>query len=577
MDNNDNEIKFKKDRSNSIGEVVENFKKSNYYDAFYLYNRLEKEERLALVPMVVEAYSRLKKSDYEAKALFEMLVQSDELKNVSAVDRKIVTMRLSEYYNTNGEKLGRVRVIPEEQERDFDTAQKRNVIMFESLSTKSTDCCGEDCEIYSKNSLQVDKGDYLLERATSLAMAKRYDDAIKVLQKIGERSVRYNDAQKLRVAILIDCGKFDEVVDVAIDVLRHNPNEFIGIFALNICISMGKDKDKIFEFLRGLVNAKGLQINVLRARAFAEVEQLEKGVEILNSLDVPDKFSHEALTLKAILYDGLEDKQKEEETLKEILTIYPYEIEPRFLLTRLIAKDRHVSSRVLGSKYLVDLIQEDLSSFINSKLEKFEDLTIEEAEYYWNASMKYGDANVISQVALAYYKSKSFKNIALASLVDINLDDTKKLMVIENLVFEGCNENSFLLINGRVKKIDFGEARENLNNILNRESVKRIEVKGVDIVQSVVRGYSKFVAISTIMEIPMGGGAKSFEKYLDEMANLEGEALMILTAPHNIALCSSIMENPNTLKNQKVKRYLSLKKTDRDILLDLLKKEGIIV
>ncbi len=574
MDKKGNEIKFIKNRSNGVNEVVENFKKSNYYDAFYLYNKLDKEDRLALIPLVVDTYSKLKKGDYEAKALFEMLVQSDEIKNVSAIDKKVVTMRLSEYYNSNGEKLGKVRVVQERQDQDFES-EKRNIIKFEKSQNAIAEVGENSCKIYSKNNLSVDKADYLCDRATSLAMVKRYREALEVLDKVGKRSARYFDAQKLRVAILIDCGRFDEVVDIAIEILKHNPNEFICLFALNICISMDNGKDKIFDFLRGLNGAQGLQINILRARAFAEIDKLKKGVEILNSLESPDRFAHEALTLKAILYDGLDDKKMEEQTLREIITIYPNEVEARFLLSCLISNENNVSSRALGSKYLIDLIKSDLNAFFKMRFDKLEKLTQEEAEYYWNATMKYGDANEILQVSSAYYKNNAFKNIVIASLVDINLDDTKKLMVIESLVFDGYDENTFVLINGRVNKIDFNDFQKYLNQILSKEFTNEIEKKGVDISSSIVRGYSKFIAISIIMDTDVGEGIKNLEKYLTDMASLDGESLNILTAPHNIALCSSIMTNPSTLKNPKVKRYLPLKKTDRELLLELLRKEEV--
>ena len=245
MDNN-NEIKFVKNRSKNPDEVAKLFAKGNYYDAFYEFDELEEKEKIKMLPVLADAYARLGKFDYEASALVGLLIRDD----FNKVDRQIIAVRLGEYYSYRGQHLrldsergSRIQISINQNATKprGETKESNNLIAFTKHRMEDggefllpTDKEMNECKMFKMQRPLIDAGEFFIDRATTLALAKRYKEAIEVLKRVREDDPNYFDVQKLLVAIYVDYGNIDEAVDIAFKLLKINPNEFICVFALRI-------------------------------------------------------------------------------------------------------------------------------------------------------------------------------------------------------------------------------------------------------------------------------------------------------------------------------------------------------
>ena len=203
MDKNNNEIKFVKNRSNCTEEVLKDFQKGNYYDAFYKLKRLNKDERTKFLPSVAEVYARLRKADYEASALLKLITGCEELLNDNGVDKQMIAMRLSSYYSYKGEKVNRLSIKPRNKmknNRVVDVNElSSDIIKFPKQPKYESDKseASNVCKIYRKRSVSVDAGDYLCDRATEVAVSGKYEDALQILEKVNKNSQKYYESLKL--------------------------------------------------------------------------------------------------------------------------------------------------------------------------------------------------------------------------------------------------------------------------------------------------------------------------------------------------------------------------------------------
>ncbi|MBP3630955.1 MAG: hypothetical protein J6J23_05655, partial [Clostridia bacterium] len=278
MNNNDNEIKFIKGRSNDSEVLVDLFKKGRYYDAFYGLKRLEKSEQIKFLPLVAEAYAKLNKSDYEANALLKLLMNSEGMKNENGLDKRVIALRLSDYYTYKGEKVQRLSFSYNDTQSNGKTTRQRNsqktgdIIKFQIKESNGNEAStlqllDEECNIYKKNNIRTDYGTYICSRATSLALAGKYNKAISVLQQIKKGEPSYLESRNILIAVLIDSSKVLQASEIAIELIKENPDEFIALFAINTALNLSINTDNILNALMEIEGKTGAQCSVLRANA----------------------------------------------------------------------------------------------------------------------------------------------------------------------------------------------------------------------------------------------------------------------------------------------------------------------
>ena len=593
MNNNDNEIKFIKGRSNDSDAIEGLFKKGRYYDAFYKLKRLDKNEQIKFLPLMAEAYARLKKSDYEANELLKLLINSDGMLSGDGLDKRVIALRLSEYYSYKGEKLQRLSFSYGSESNNKpnrkQTSQKQktgNLIKFvqKASSVNTENNVNENlpnCKIYKKTSVARDFGEYICERATQLAISGKYDEAIQALNKVGKNSPSYYDARNVLIAVYIDSGKVYEASNVAIELLKERPNEFIVLFAINTALNISVNEERILDELRKIEGKTEAQCSVLRANAFGKRGEFDRAIEILDSLDDTEQYIIDVLRVKAICYAGLKDRENEEKTLKQIITIYPKDVKARCVLHK-IQKGEHVGAELLGQDDIIDCLMNEFKEFYENRLEQLEEqnFSIEELMYFYELCLRFGSAEVIENCTDKYLKCKDCIEVICDALIDLNLDDFKKLVIVERMVLSKIDGEYFSLINGMMKKLNLESLRFLISQFKETltESFADLKDEYEPLNNVINNAFSKAFALSLMFDLD---GAEVTNKVgaliLYALLHRGGEMVEIvnvLYSAKNLACSACILVNPQLAKNSKLKKYLGLKNAEIDEIIKILQKTG---
>ncbi len=593
MNNNDNEIKFEKGRSNDSDAIEGLFKKGRYYDAFYKLKRLDKNEQVKFLPMVAEAYAKLKKTDYEANALLKLLINSESMLNGDGLDKRVIALRLSEYYSYKGEKLQRLSFAYGDDAKNKhskkQTSQKQkmgNLIKFvQKNSSKNTENnINEnlpDCKIYKKTSVARDFGEYICERATQLAISGKYDEAIEVLSKVDKNSPSYYDTRNILIAVYIDSGRIYEASNVAIELLKERPNEFIVLFAINTALNFSVNTERILYELKKIEGKTEAQCSVLRANAFGKSGEFGKAVEILDMLDNAEQYIIDVLRVKAICYAGLKDKENEEKALKQIITIYPKDVKARCILHKM-QKGESVGAELLGQDSILDYLMDEFKEFYENKLGQLEEqnFSIEELMYFYELCLKFGSAEVFENCTDKYLKCDNCIEVIYDALVDLNLDDFKKLIIVERMVLSKIDGEYFSLINGMMKKLNLeslkfliAQFKETLT-----ETFSDMKDEYEPLNNLIDNAFAKAFALALMFdldgaEIANKVGALILYALLHRTGDMV-EIVKVLYSAKNLACSACALVNPQIAKNSKLKKYLCLKNSEIDEIIRALQQAG---
>lgn len=585
MDNN-NEIKFVKNRSKKPEDVEKLFAKGNYYDAFYELDGLEEKEKIKMLPVLADAYAKLGKFDYEASALVGLLIHDD----FNKVDRQIIAIRLGEYYSYRGQHLrldgAQVSKVQMSIKQNMKKNQRKvsepdNLISFSKSKFENEEKLvlpinkdANECKMFKMQRPLIDGGEFFIDRATTLALAKKYNEAIEVLKKVSEGDPNYFDVQKLLVAIYVDSGNIDEAVNISFEVLKTNPNEFICIFALRLSFIASNRVDEIYDFMRKLDGVNKLYAVTLKAEALVNEFECEKALEVLNVLGSPDKYNEEVLRLKAICYDILENRVFEEQILKELVTIYPKNVKARFLLST-IQRGENYSALLLSNDATTEVLMVELECFIRNLDKNILDMSPEELNYYFRLALKYLDEDRIGICANAYLKNEKSRKVMFDLLIDMDVDDFKKMKVIEELVLEAPEVECFTLINGMIKKLQLVSFKYLLEELQDRAGVGNELITDIEFINKIKIGYAKAFALSLFLNI---NGSLIIEKSIDLILSCTREydkAKEIVEKPKYLALCICLLANATLSRNQKLKKYLNLKTPEVNEILQILQQTSL--
>ncbi|MBP3629912.1 MAG: hypothetical protein J6J23_00275, partial [Clostridia bacterium] len=294
-----------------------------------------------------------------------------------------------------------------------------------------------------------------------------------------------------------------------------------------------------------------------------------------------DKYSIDVLRVKAICYSGLEDKAREEEVLKQIITIYPKDIKARCILAKM-QRGENASSKMMGMGTMSDCLADDFKQFYENKLVNLsgENFSIEEIAYYYELCLRFGSNEIIKNCTDEYLKCNRFTDVIYDALIDITLDDFKKMLVVERLVLAGVDGECFSLINGMMKKLnlssikylisqfkdtmsesfyDNNEANEPLNNVIDNAFAKAYSL-------SLLFDIDGAEIANKLGALILYASLHKSDESIDFIKTLYNE--------NNLAFSACILINPQLAKMPKLKKYLGLKNIEIDEIINALKKAG---
>lgn len=583
---NDNEIKFVKNRSKNQEDVADLFAKGNYYDAFYEYGELEEKEKIKMLPVLADAYAKLGKFDYEASVLVGLLIYDD----FNKVDRQIIAIRLGEYYSYRGQHLRlegaegskiQMSIKQNAKKRRGKDNEPNNLIAFSKPNIEEvsefalpTEKDMNECKMFKMQRPLIDASEFFIDRATTLALSKRYKEAIEVLKKVGEDDSNYLDVQKLLVAIYVDAGNIDEAVNISFKVLKENPNEFICIFALRLSFIASNRIEEIYKFMRDLEGVNKLHSATLKAEALVNEFECEKALEVLKVLESPDKYNEEVLRLKTICYDMLEKRDLEEQSLKELVTIYPKNVKARFLLSTL-QRGEHYTALLLSNDSSIEVLIVELECFVRNLDKNLQEMSSEELLYNFRLALKYLDNDRLGVCTNAYFKNEKTRKIIFDLLIDMDIDDFKKMKVIEELIQIAPETECFTLINGMLKKLQLVSFKYLLEELKSRAGADNELITDIDFIHKIKIGYAKAFVLSLCLNID---GSLIIEKSIDLILSCTREydkTKEIVENPKYLALCICLLANPALSKNQKLKKYLGLKNPEVVEIIQLLQQSSL--
>lgn len=593
MSKNDNEIKFIKSRSNDFEVLADLFKKGRYYDAFYQLKRLDKSEQVKFHPLVAEAYAKLKKPDYEANALLKFLINSDEVLSGNGLDKQVVALRLSEYYNYKGEKLQRLSVSFNNNSQAKARAgrqrlktEAQDIIKFPVKERKSelgSNNIDNECKIYKKASTSTDYGTYICGRATMLALAGKYSDAEKVLKRIKKDSPYYLESRSILIAVYIDSNNLLDASEVAIELIKENPDEFMALFAISTALNFSINKDKILQTLIEIEGVTGAQCSILRANALSSCGEYKKAIEILESLEGSERYLIDVLKVKALCHAGLGDKENEVEVLKQLVTIYSKDIKSRYILSK-FELSKSDKFQELDLEKMHEYLTDDFKDFYDNKLPKLNDLKIssEELEYYYELCLNFGSVGVVAFCTDKYLKCEKGVDIVCDALVDMTLDDIKKMTIVERMILSKSQGEYYTLINGVIKKSDLARFENLTSQFKETLTDTFIDLKDEyePLNNLIDTAFAKAFALSIMYELDCEEVANKVEALIlyallhssdDKMIEL----VNILNSAKNLACGTCVLVNPQLAKNSKLKKYLGLKNAEIDEIIDILRQAGL--
>lgn len=433
-------ICFKQNKEKNFIEFYRALNNDEIEKASRLFWRLKDNVDPEIYLMQAAVFSKANYFDFEINCILKYLT----IKDAKLFNPVNVLSKLHFYFNNF------CQINTFDFYKDFITKKLNGNVNFDNVNDKM-----EKEEDSSGLTLVGDESKVKFYNGMDLFMQSRFDEATKVLDEIDEKEEFYEKSVTLKLMAYLSTKKYKEAEKFLLKEIKRNPQEVSSyswlyrILLIDETLSID-ECDEILKIEDVLNNYDLVMIKSHVAMVKKDFAQAKKELKKLKSAVV---YSEDYLYNLAKCYYYLGDEKNYIKTIKEILTICPFNPIIRFILIM----------HELGEDVFEECSQEKLSKKLTNKFRNYinktilspdfkDNTTIEDIMFLIHLSFLTTDFELVKKVCERAMES-GFVDVVLDFLTFVDISYGHRQLIFQAVLETLYKKPFFILLKGLLKEV----------------------------------------------------------------------------------------------------------------------------